>query len=135
MIEMGQLVRPPEGCNPGEGCFNCPFPDCRYGGNKISQEEEYSKEGKVERIGASIDMLPSWKGGCRGIYAIDAKIDKEPNYTQGLIVKRISKEAVEAFLRLEYGDKITPIRAALPKKHQEKKPPTRQSRRPRKKSN
>ena len=31
----------PKGCNPGKGCFNCPYPDCiNPDGSQLSEEEK-----------------------------------------------------------------------------------------------
>ena len=31
----------PKGCNPGKGCFNCPYPDCiNPDGSRLSEEEK-----------------------------------------------------------------------------------------------
>ena len=31
----------PKGCNPGKGCFNCPYPDCiNPNGSQLSEEEK-----------------------------------------------------------------------------------------------
>ena len=32
--------RPQEGCEPGAGCFHCPFRDCRYSGNRSKSEAD-----------------------------------------------------------------------------------------------
>lgn len=37
------------GCNPPEGCFHCPFSDCRNYGEKTKAESDFTPELRIRR--------------------------------------------------------------------------------------
>lgn len=79
-------------------CLECSLPDCQRNTKDVARQA-VSRRKKRETYAKD-----SWN------YAYLAEVP-EPDYTVGLVTKKMDKDELEKMLAREYGNKLEPIRA------------------------
>lgn len=79
-------------------CLHCSLPDCQRATIDVA------KQPKARRKKREYIQRDSWN------YAYAANVPK-PDYTVGLVTKKMDKTELEAMLAREYGRKLEPVRA------------------------
>ncbi len=79
-------------------CLHCSLPDCQRATIDVAKQPK-ARRRKQEQF-----KRDSWN------YAYMADVP-EPDYTVGLVTKKMDKTELEAMLAREYGRKLEPVRA------------------------
>jgi hypothetical protein len=85
-------------CQPGQQCFNCPYPDCEFSGDlqKTETALKRSRRASAEKIN-------------NGNYSPIKLMSNEQFINQGIKTTVLNKTVLEEMLQRQYGGKLEPV--------------------------